>query len=69
MRPRKSQFSCTVLIPLNAKSTLEISTSAAHALGIISGETILPSQNVIVIGLDGKRLTKKDLVQMRDFEQ
>lgn len=68
MRRRKPHYSCTVMVPLNAGSTLEISTSAAHALEIISGETILPSKDVTVIGLDGKRLTKKDLLWLRDQE-
>jgi hypothetical protein len=47
---------------------LEISTSAAHALEILSGDTILPAKQAKVIGLDGQPLTKRDLLRIRDSE-
>lgn len=67
--PRNCEYHCTVMIPLNAASTLEISTSVAHALRIISGETILPVEGSAVIGLDGELLTKKDLLRLLDGER
>jgi hypothetical protein len=57
-----------VVIPLNKRSILEISTSAAHALEILSGDTVLPAKQAKVIGLDGQPMTKRDLLRIRDSE-
>jgi hypothetical protein len=69
MRRRSPKYSCTVVIPLNKHSVLELGTSAAHALKIISGETVLPAKKAKVFNTDGSPLTKKALLQIRDSEQ
>ncbi len=61
--------SCTVVIPLNTKSVLEITTTATHALDIISGNTVLPTKRVKVLSRDGKPLTKKDLTRLKSEEE
>jgi hypothetical protein len=57
-----------VVIPLNQRSILEISTSAAHALEILAGRTVLPAKQAKVIDPDGRPLTNRDLLRMRDSE-
>lgn len=69
MRRRMPDYRCTVIIPLNKRSVLEIATSAAHALQILSGETVLPAKQAQVIDPDGKPLTKRDLLRLRDGER
>ncbi len=60
--------SCTVVIPLNAQSTLEIKTTAEHALEIVSGQTLLPAKNVRVFDADNKELSKRDLTALARAE-
>ena len=69
MRRQRTEFYCTVVILLNKRSVLEIGTSASHALEIISGETVLPSNQAKVIDADGNPLTKNDLLHLRDIDQ
>lgn len=69
MRRLRTDFYCTVIIPLSKRSVLEIGTSVSHALEIISGETILPAKQTKVIDADGNPLTKNDLLRLRDSEQ
>jgi hypothetical protein len=69
MRRRRPEYSCTIVIPLNKNSVLEIGTSATHAFEIISGETVLPAQKAKVFDTDGNPLTKEDLLQLRDSEK
>jgi len=68
MRRRQPNYLCTVVIPLNKRSVLEISTSATHALEILAGDTILPAKQAKVIDLNGHPLSKRDLLQLRDKE-
>lgn len=69
MQRRQPRYSCTVIIPLNKHSVLELRTSATHALEILSGETVLPSEQTKVIDGDGNPLTKQDLLRLRDNDQ
>ncbi len=69
MPTRWPKYSCTIIIPLNKRSVLEIRTSATHALEILSGETVLPSKQAKVIDGDGNPLKKKDLLRLRDSDE
>ena len=69
MRRRRQKYSCTIVIPLNKNSVLEIATSAAHAIEIILGETVLPAKKAKVFDTDGNPLTKEALLRIRDSEQ
>ena len=69
MRRRRQEYSCTVVIPLGKNGVLELGTSAAHALEIISGETMLPAKEAKVFDTDGNPLTKEALLRIRDSEQ
>ena len=51
------------------KQRLGIGTSAAHALEIIAGETVLPAKKAEVFDTEGNLLTKKALLHIRDSEQ
>lgn len=51
MRAYSERF--LVVIRLNDRSNLEITTTAEHALAILSGETIFPPEDTEVFDRDG----------------
>lgn len=69
MRRSKQPLSCTVVVALNKSSVLEITTTASHALEIIRGKTIIPSQHAHVTDLDGRPLYEQDLVRLKKSER
>jgi len=50
-----------VVIRLNERSDLSITTSAAHALAILNGETVFAVKSAEVFDSDGNRVPKGDL--------
>jgi len=50
-----------VVILLNERSDLNITTSASHALAILKGETLFPPRTVKVFDADGKPVSKAQL--------
>lgn len=58
---------CHVIIPVGS-TTLLLTTSAAHALEILSGATIFSPDNVDVVDSEGNSLTSGSLLRMRDAD-
>lgn len=57
-------FSCTVVVKLKKGADLEITTSAAHALAILSGETVIPPEHTVVRDMEGRPMTREQLQKL-----
>lgn len=68
-RQQSQPHACTVTVQLNARATLEISTTADHALQIVRGETVIPAKHVKVFDLDNNPLTETDLARLAKDEK
>lgn len=61
---RPEPFSCTVVVKLKKGADLEITTSAAHALAILNGETVIPPEHTVVRDMDGRPLSREKLQKL-----
>lgn len=60
--------SCTVIVKLRKAADLEITTTAAHALEIIDGTTVIPPAQTTVRDLEGNILTREQLLRLKAIE-
>lgn len=65
---RRTTTPCLVVIPL-ARTVLEITTSAAHAVEIINGHTVLSPIDVQVFDVNGKLVNHAELRRISQADE
>lgn len=63
---RQPAVTCIVRLRLPRNKTLEIFTSAARAMEILGGTTVIPTRLVSVFDREGRQLTPSELADLPD---